>query len=234
MVEQHHDLEQGLLLRRKDNIIRKQRPRRRQRIIRPAENLRQRRAPAKFRQERHSRRPSIFRHALLALAQLEPAAPAGDQLESPQVPVPDGGLDGAALVAEVAVDDGGREGFLELLLALRVPALEELFVGAEAGLGCDADAPGQGNGVAEAGGDALATNWKACQLLKYRAGLGVCLQGGKTWAESPQRITRPSDHLLQLRAEKVKGLDRTTSMQFSGNAKSSSKLPKSASAWCNI
>jgi hypothetical protein len=49
------------------------------------------------------------------------------------------------------------------------------------------------------------------------------LQGGKTWAESPQRMTRPRDHLLQLRAEKVKPLERTTSMQSSGNARSFSR-----------
>lgn len=44
-----------------------------------------------------------------------------------------------------------------------------------------------------------------------------CLHGGKTCAESPHRITRPCAQMLQLRAENVKGRERMTLIQFSGN-----------------
>jgi hypothetical protein len=44
----------------------------------------------------------------------------------------------------------------------------------------------------------------------------VDLQGGKTCAASPTRMVFPSDHLLQLLAWKLKGLDRRTWMQSSG------------------
>ncbi len=214
-------------MRREDNVVREQRLRRRQRIIRLTVHLGQRRAAPERRQEGHARGPRIPGHALLALAQLEPVPPAGDQLERPQVPVAEEGLDDAALVAEVAVDDGRRQRLLELLLALHVPAVEEPLVRAEAGLCGDAQAPGEGDGVAEAGRDPLTADLELVLVeTTVRVPDGQSLQGGKTWAESPHRITRPSDHLLQLRAEKLKGLDRTTSMQFSGNAKSSSKLLK--------
>jgi hypothetical protein len=45
----------------------------------------------------------------------------------------------------------------------------------------------------------------------------INLEGGKTCAASPARVTRPIDHLLQLLAEKVNGLDRRTSIQSTGN-----------------
>lgn len=43
------------------------------------------------------------------------------------------------------------------------------------------------------------------------------LHGGKTCAESPASMTLPTAQLLQLRAEKAKGLDRSVSMQSRGN-----------------
>lgn len=50
------------------------------------------------------------------------------------------------------------------------------------------------------------------------------LQGGKTCAASPHKTTRPCDHLLQLRAEKMNGRERRTSMQSSGNDTSPRRL----------
>lgn len=61
------------------------------------------------------------------------------------------------------------------------------------------------------------------QTLRY-IGVKVCIQGGKTWAASPHKITRPSDHLLQLRAEKLNGRHRRTWMQSSGKAMSFGNL----------
>jgi len=50
------------------------------------------------------------------------------------------------------------------------------------------------------------------------------LHGGKTWAASPQRITRPKDQRLQLLAEKEKGRDLMHSMQSAGQAISCESL----------
>lgn len=52
----------------------------------------------------------------------------------------------------------------------------------------------------------------------------VFIQGGKTCAESPQRMTRPTAHSLQLRAENRKGLDRSVSIQSAGKVTSAVSL----------
>jgi hypothetical protein len=51
------------------------------------------------------------------------------------------------------------------------------------------------------------------------------LHGGNTCAASPQMMTLPSDHLLQLRAANRNGRARKVLMQSSGNTTSSSRLP---------
>jgi hypothetical protein len=50
------------------------------------------------------------------------------------------------------------------------------------------------------------------------------LQGGKTCAESPHKITLPNAHWLQLRAENVKGRHRSVSIQSLGYCTSCAKL----------
>ena len=93
--------------------------------------------------------------------------PAGNQLDGPQVPVPDQDLETVGFADVGAVFDGGCEGFFELLLAFHVPASEQTGVVRVIG-GCgfqmrgrkgaagDNETPGQGRGVAEAGCDSLA------------------------------------------------------------------------------
>jgi len=53
---------------------------------------------------------------------------------------------------------------------------------------------------------------------------GIYSHGGITCAESPHRMTRPIAHRLQLLAEKVKGLERRTWIQSSGNWTGSFRL----------
>lgn len=90
-------------------------------------------------------------------------APGGHELDKPEIPVADEGFQFRGLGAEVAVFDGYSEGALELLFAFCVPACEEGFVGGSVVVGGAKDereTPGEGYGVAEAGGDALAADYE--------------------------------------------------------------------------
>jgi hypothetical protein len=127
------------------------------------------------------------------------------------------------LIAVVRVRDGCGERAIELLLALFIPACKEEVVVAVGRADGKSEAPGKGNGVAEAGGDALAAD---CRVLdtKVGDGWGGGLQGGNTCAASPVRMTRLRDQRLQLRAEKEKERERMHSIQSAGQETSSESL----------
>jgi hypothetical protein len=61
----------------------------------------------------------------LPLTKFKPMFPFRNELQPPQVPVTEEDFNGAAFVAEVAVNDRCSEGFFELLFAFCVPAFEE-------------------------------------------------------------------------------------------------------------
>ena len=119
-------------------------------------------------QKRNTLFVRVPNHAFASRTHLQPAFPARNQLDGPQVPVANHAFETVGFADVVTVHNGGGEGLFELLLAFDVPASEQICVvsiiggsgfrrGGRKGAAGDHETPGQGRGVAEAGCDSLAT-----------------------------------------------------------------------------